>query len=119
MFLDRFAVLAAAAVAAIAAFPATGRAQSRPAGAESLIVAQAEAPKRFHGTGKIVAVDAPSGFVTISHQAIPGLMDAMTMQFEARPAKLLDGFKAGDKVEFDLDGKTYSLLAIGKAAETK
>jgi len=121
MFRDRLAVLAAAMAFAAtpAVAPRIALAQSRPIPLSGLIVAQAEVPKLFRGAGKIVAVDAPSGFVTISHEAIPGLMDAMTMQFEAKPAKLLEGYKGGDRVEFELDGKTYSLLAIGKAPELK
>lgn len=83
-------------------------------GPQRLHVAQADAPKLFHGVGKVTAVDAPSGFITLKHEAIPGLMDAMEMQFEAKPATILDGLKVGDKVEFTINGKTWALLAIGK-----
>lgn len=82
-------------------------------------MAQAETPRLFQGVGKITAIDAASGYVTIRHEAIPGLMDAMEMQFEAKPAKLLEGLKPGDKVEFTLDGKTYVLHAIAKAPAAK
>lgn len=121
MLRDRTGLSAAALIlaATIVASPQTSRAQSQPKPWGAAIVAQADSPKLFHGVGKIVAVDAPSGFVTISHEAIPGLMDAMTMQFEAKPATLLDGLKPGEKVEFALDGKTYALLAITRAAAEK
>lgn len=121
MLRDRMALSAAALILAttIVASPQDGRAQSQPKPSGAAIMTQADSPKLFHGVGKIVAVDAPTGFVTISHEAIPGLMDAMTMQFEAKPATLLDGLKPGDRVEFSLDGKTYALLAIARAAAAK
>lgn len=78
-------------------------------------VAQAETAKIFHGAGKITAVDAASGLVSIDHGEIVGLMDAMEMQYEARPAKILDGLKVGDKVDFAVDGRTLTILEIGKA----
>jgi len=85
-----------------------------------VLVAQAEAgAKIFHGKGKITGVNAAAGLVTIAHEAIPGLMDAMEMQFEARPAKILDGLKAGDAVTFTLEGKGYKLLEISHAAPGK
>ncbi len=84
-----------------------------------VFLAQAEAPKLFYGTGTITAIDAPSGVVTLNHDAIPGLMDAMEMQFEAKPSTLLEGLKIGDKVTFTLDGKNWTLLAIGRRPEAK
>jgi Cu/Ag efflux protein CusF len=80
------------------------------------VAAQAAAQKIFHGKGKVTGVNAAAGLVTIAHEDIPGLMDAMEMQFEAKPAKLLEGLKAGDKVEFAIDGKTYTLLEISRTA---
>jgi len=80
---------------------------------KTLIVAQAE--RVFHGKGKITGLDAASGLVSIDHEAIPGLMDAMEMQYEAKPAKLLEGLKIGDSVTFALEGKSYRLLAISRA----
>ncbi len=90
-----------------------------PAPGSAVTLAQAETPRLFQGVGKITAIDAPSGFVTIRHEVIPGLMDAMEMQFAAKPAKLLEGLKPGDKVEFTLDGKTYVLQAIARAPVAK
>jgi Cu(I)/Ag(I) efflux system periplasmic protein CusF len=72
----------------------------------------AAAAKIFHGVGAITGLDAASGEVGIDHEAIPGLMSAMEMEYQARPAKILEGLKRGDKVEFELDGKTLTILAI-------
>ncbi len=85
----------------------------------ALMVAQAEATKIFHGVGKITGVDASAGLVTIDHEAIPGLMDAMEMQYEAKPSSLLDGVQVGEKVEFAVNGKNLTLVAIKKLGAGK
>jgi Cu/Ag efflux protein CusF len=49
-------------------------------------------------------VDAGGGKVTIDHGPIPNLnMDAMTMVFRVQDPALLQGVKAGDKVQFQAD----------------
>jgi Cu/Ag efflux protein CusF len=66
------------------------------------------------GQGKVVAVDAAAGEVTIDHGEIPGMMGAMTMSFVVSDPKLLDGIAAGQQVEFTLQhaaGK-YTVTAI-------
>ncbi|WP_294539844.1 copper-binding protein [uncultured Rhodoblastus sp.] len=75
---------------------------------------QASLPKIFHGVGAITGIDAGAGEVSIDHEEIPGLMSAMEMAYQARPPKVLEGLKAGDRVEFDVDGKTLTILAIRK-----
>jgi Cu(I)/Ag(I) efflux system periplasmic protein CusF len=109
----RSACLAALTVLACCAAVVTGElsALARP-----MIVAQAEAPKIFHGVGKITGMDAATGVLTINHEAIPGLMDAMEMPYEVKPAKLLDGLKLGDKVEFAVNGKNLTIVDISKRA---
>lgn len=85
-----------------------------PAGARPMIVAQAEAAKIFHGVGKITAIDAASGTLTIDHEAIPGLMEAMEMPYQAKPPKLLEGLQLGDKVDFAVDGKSLTIVEVRK-----
>jgi Cu/Ag efflux protein CusF len=51
------------------------------------------------GRGVVTAVAAAEGKVTIDHGDIPGVMKAMTMEFQADPA-LLSGVAAGSQVEF-------------------
>lgn len=104
-------VLLAAAALCAGIFPAS----AQELGQKRVVVAQAAAQKIFHGKGKITGLNADAGFVTIAHEDIPGLMDAMEMQFEAKPAALLKGLKVGDKVDFALEGKTYKLLEIAPA----
>jgi len=54
-----------------------------------------------HGVIEKIAPDHHA--VTIHHQAIPGYMMEMTMDFPVRDPHLLDGLAAGDQVDFTLD----------------
>jgi Cu/Ag efflux protein CusF len=55
-------------------------------------------------SGTVEKVDAGAGKVTIDHGLIPNLdMDAMTMVFRVQDPALLQGVKAGDKVQFQAD----------------
>ena len=59
------------------------------------------------GTGKIIAVDAVTGGVTLDHQAIPEVKwDAMTMGFTVADPAMLEDLKVGDMVSFDLQSAT-------------
>ena len=60
------------------------------------------APRRYSAQGLVLAVDRQDLSVTVSHRSIAGLMDAMTMPFHVRTAKLLDGVRAGDSITFTL-----------------
>ena len=52
-------------------------------------------------SGTVEKVDAGAGKITIDHGPIPNLdMDAMTMVFRVQDPALLQGVKAGDKVQF-------------------
>ncbi len=52
----------------------------------------------------------------LTHEAMPGLMDAMTMGFEADAPQMLDGLAPGDPVRFTVrkDGERLVLVAIEK-----
>jgi Cu/Ag efflux protein CusF len=55
------------------------------------------------GMGKITAIDAAAGTVTIDHQAIPAVSwDAMSMGFTATDPTMLKDLKVGDAVTFEL-----------------
>ena len=75
---------------------------------------------RHPARGLVLKVDRQAGVVTVSHDAIPGLMDAMVMPFTAaQPAQLKD-VKAGDVISFRLtvraEGSTVDEIAILSAA---
>ena len=77
------------------------------------------------GTGVITQVDAKSGALEMEHDPIPSLdWPGMTMAFDVKDKAVLQGLKAGDKVEFDLvkEAGGFPVTAIrlrnpGKAAD--
>ena len=52
--------------------------------------------------GVLRGFDPATGEATISHEAIPGYMGAMTMSFRARGPKEFDGLSSNDLLEFQL-----------------
>jgi Cu/Ag efflux protein CusF len=56
------------------------------------------------------------GAVFLTHEAMPGLMEAMTMGFEAENPKVLNGLAPGDLVRFTVrkDGDRLVLVTIEK-----
>lgn len=58
---------------------------------------------RRQATGLVLTVDPAAGAVTVSHEPIPGYMDAMVMPFTAaRPADL-EGVRPGDRIAFRIN----------------
>jgi Cu/Ag efflux protein CusF len=80
----------------------------------SLQRAQAETPANgiFHGVGIVTAINGENGSLTLDHEEIKGLMPAMEMTYNVKSRDLDLGLKVGDKVGFDLDGKTFLLLRL-------
>ena len=73
--------------------------------------------------GVVQGVAADGRGVTVKHEAIPGYMMAMTMDFPVRDTNLLTGVKAGDAVTFTLvvtgdDDWIQSIKRTGRAAVT-
>jgi protein SCO1 len=78
----------------------------------SVLSLSAASVQRFQVTGLVLTVDAPHGTVLVSHDAIAGYMDAMTMPFRVHNPRLLENLKPGDKIEFTLVvGKTSSYIS--------
>jgi protein SCO1 len=59
-------------------------------------------------SGMVLKVDRPHKVFVVSCQSIPGFMDAMTMPFDVREAKDLEGLTPGTTVDFTLvvDGES-------------
>jgi Cu/Ag efflux protein CusF len=55
------------------------------------------------GEGVVLSLPEP-GRIVIEHGDVPGVMKAMTMEFEIDPA-LARGIETGDRVAFRLDAK--------------
>lgn len=54
--------------------------------------------RRYPISGVVREVDAASGRVTVAHEAIPGLMDAMTMSFPIRERWVVGVAAPGDRI---------------------
>jgi Cu/Ag efflux protein CusF len=73
-------------------------------------------PQSWTVRGIVRSVIPKLGAVFLTHEAMPGLMDAMTMGFEAEEPKMLDGLAPGDPVRFTVrrDGERLVLITIEK-----
>jgi len=82
---------------------------------QSLVAARQGSPaataQQYPVAGMVVTVDRSSNSFTASIQAIPGYMRAMTMPFEVRETKELDGLAPGAIVEFTLRVDQHSSRA--------
>jgi protein SCO1/2 len=58
--------------------------------------------KVYHLRGKLVSTDAARGEVTVNHEAIPGLMEAMTMPYKLKDASILSELHPGDVITADV-----------------
>jgi protein SCO1/2 len=64
--------------------------------------ASQQAERRYPVHGLVLRIDAPARTFFISHDRIEGLMDAMTMPFEVRDARQMEGVVPGAIVDFVL-----------------
>jgi len=65
-----------------------------------LVRSRAYAAASYDAVGRIVSIAPGGNVVHIAHEAIPGVMGAMTMSFTARSETQLVGFGPGDRVAF-------------------
>jgi protein SCO1 len=70
----------------------------------------ASARQRYAAHGLVISVSVSNRSVVISHEAIPGLMDAMAMEFTVREPKLIESLKPGTTVDFTVvaRGRLYA-----------
>lgn len=66
----------------------------------------------FEGKGTVVAVVPESREIVLDHEAIEGLMDAMTMGYPVASEALLKGLNPGDAVKFKIDPAGPKIVAI-------
>jgi Cu/Ag efflux protein CusF len=79
---------------------------------------QGQPQKVFHGVGVVTATE-PAGTLTVNHQPIEGLMPAMEMAFKVNPASLAKGVRPGDRIDFSVDGKTYTIVGLKVVGHTE
>jgi protein SCO1/2 len=58
--------------------------------------------RHFRAQGLVLAVDQPNRTVTISHRAIPGYMEAMSMPFHVEAERDLENLTPGSRIDFQL-----------------
>lgn len=68
----------------------------------SIAVPLGAADKEYSVRGMILRVDRANRTFVVSHEKIAGLMDSMTMPFDVRDERDLDGIVPGAIVEFTL-----------------
>jgi protein SCO1/2 len=85
------------------------------------------AQKRYELRGKVVSVDRAAGEVEVEHEAVEGLMEAMTMSFALKDADALRVVAPGDQIQaslvvgdggFWLENPVISKVAPGGQANT-
>jgi Cu/Ag efflux protein CusF len=83
-------------------------------GMQGSSASQQESGQSFVGEGKVIAVVPSSNQLVVDHEAIKGLMDAMTMGYQVEPPSLLEGFDAGDNIRFTIDTQKKAIVKIEK-----
>ena len=64
----------------------------------------------FYGRGLVKAVEPGTGWLTLAHNDIMGCMPAMEMMFRVRAPQVSRDLRAGDTIDFTLDGGKYVIL---------
>jgi protein SCO1/2 len=70
--------------------------------AEAVPGAQLVAAERYAMSGMVLRVDREGSAFVVSHDAVPGVMPAMTMPFEVRDVREIEGLGPGTMVSFAL-----------------
>jgi protein SCO1/2 len=80
-----------------------------------LVAAACSRDRHYHARGVVEDVQSETGQIVIAHEDIPGLMPAMTMNFDVADRALLDTLAHGDAIDFEVEftGKAY---VVTKAA---
>ncbi len=69
-------------------------------------------PLTFVGEGTVILADMRKSQIIVDHKEIPGFMAEMVMGYPVKPAKLLQGLKAGDKIHFTIDADQKAIVGI-------
>lgn len=66
----------------------------------------------YEGNGFIIQMDQSEKRITLLHEAIQGLMPAMTMDYDVESPGLLEGLKSGDRVRFRLSPRGIDFVVV-------
>ena len=73
--------------------------------------------KSGNGMGVVIKISKNQKFITLDHNDIPDIMDAMAMEYPVHSPSLLNGIKTGDSVGFTLTKtpeEQYEVTSIHK-----
>jgi Cu/Ag efflux protein CusF len=73
---------------------------------------QSRETKYIPATGVVVRTDPSFPSVELDHDEIKGIMPAMRMEFYVKDKAMLNGLKAGDKVDFVLEDKAGAEMIV-------
>ena len=77
--------------------------------------------KRYSVKGKVIAVDAKDGVISLDTEAIPGFMEAMTMAYTLQDPSIAPGLHPGDTITAQLQvgaqGAVLSEVVVTQQAE--
>ncbi len=90
------------------------------AGASGLAACGSDS-KRYQGRGVVYDVNRQFQQILIEHEDIPGLMPAMTMNFDVADPQLLETLDTGDWIAFELEytGESYRVLSARKLGQAE
>jgi protein SCO1/2 len=76
-------------------------------------------PELFDGEGVVTGVEPALRQLGVDHEEIPGLMPAMSMNFDVADPALLEGLEPGQHIHFRLsfDGRVYRIVAVERRGE--
>jgi protein SCO1/2 len=76
-------------------------------------------PELFDAVGVVKGVEPALRQLLVDHEEIPGLMPAMTMNFDVADPALLAGLEPGQRIHFRLsfDGRVYRVVSLEKEGE--
>ena len=93
-------------------------AASAPAPAAPVASPAAAAGAMTHDIrGRIEAIGAERRTVTLDHEVIPGVMEAMKMEYQVLEPAVLEGLSAGDRVQGQIEmrpGGQYVVIQLRK-----
>jgi protein SCO1/2 len=83
------------------------------------IVACGSDAQRYEARGVVYDVNSEFEQILIEHEDIPGLMPAMTMNFDVADPQLLETLDTGDRIVFELEftGESYRILSASKIGQ--
>ena len=90
--------------------------EEMPMNGENMPMIQSGAVRGASAEGKVTAIDADAGTITIKHGPVPAMeWPAMTMAFDA-PQPIRDQVAVGDTVtfEFETSGKGNQITSVNK-----